>query len=116
MKQVFHQSFLTQDIPRIREGMTEIQFAEFSRCVDKALSQITKNPPDGAPLERVPLDVYRKKKFHSVINPPQQIKADMRLIYRCDVPRNIILVFGVGKRKPHEPDDIYEILNQRDRI
>ena len=67
MKQIFHDDFLGEDIPRILEESGDSAFKEFSKCLDKTFVEIENNPPNGAPLERS-LALYRKKKFHSVLS------------------------------------------------
>jgi hypothetical protein len=67
-------------------------------------------------LSQKALEPYRKKKFHSILQPPQGVKTDMRLVYRCDLQINRMYVLGVGKRKLREIDDVYEILSERDPI
>ncbi len=91
MKQVFHEDFLGEDIPRIG------------------------NPPNGAPLGRS-LALYRKKIFHSVLSPLRGMRADYRLVYRCDFEKDELIVLGVGRRIPGHPDDIYSILAVRSPI
>lgn len=115
MNHIFHDDFLWKDIPRIQQEMGEAEFDEFTKCLDKAFEEIERNLPDGAPLERS-LAAYRKKKFHSLRRPPQGMRADYRLVYRCDLERNDLILLGVGKRKPGKPDDVYAIITQRTPI
>lgn len=119
MNRVDHQYFFDVDLPRIEgEFGDDMVFDEFLDCLDKAVHEIMKDPAnEGASLTRPPLaPTYRKKKFHSMRRPPQGKKADMRLVYRCDIATNTLYVFGVGKRLPYKVDDIYEILNPRTPI
>ena len=112
MKQIFHDDFLGEDIPRILEEIGYSAFKEFSKCLDKTFAEIESNPPNGAPLERS-LALYRKKKFHSVLSPSRGMRADYRLVYRCDFEIDELVVLGVGKRMPGHPEDIYTILDVR---
>ncbi|MCL6626295.1 hypothetical protein [Alicyclobacillus shizuokensis] len=119
MNRIDHQAFFDTDLPRIEEEMgDDAKFAEFLECLDKAIDEIMRDPAnEGAPLQRPPLaPTYRKKKFHSVRRPPRGQKADMRLVYRCDLTANTLYVFGVGKRRPYQDNDIYALLNPRSPI
>ncbi|MHB1628556.1 MAG: type II toxin-antitoxin system RelE/ParE family toxin [Bacilli bacterium] len=115
MKQIFHDDFLGEDIPRILEEIGDSTFKEFSKCLDKTFAEIESNPPNGAPLERS-LALYRKKKFHSVLSPSRGMRADYRLVYRCDFEIDELVVLGVGRRNPGQLNDIYTILNTRSPI
>lgn len=55
-------------------------------------------------------------KFHSAWSPPPGMRADYRLVYRCDTKRDELIVLGIGKRIPGEPDDIYSLLSMRTSI
>ncbi|RIV17187.1 hypothetical protein D2Q93_15815 [Alicyclobacillaceae bacterium I2511] len=119
MRRVDHEKFFDMDLPRIEsEFQNEERFVEFLFCLDKAIHEIMRDPAnEGAPLVRPPLaPTYRKKKFHSVLTPKHGVKADMRLVYRYDTEHDVLYVFGVGIRKPHASEDVYEILNPRDQI
>lgn len=119
MNRVDHQDFFDIDLPKLKdEFREENQFVEFLNCLDKAVREIMKDPAnEGAPLTHPPLaPTYRKKKFHSIVHPRQGMKADMRLVYRCDLAANTVYVFGVGKRRTYQIDDIYKMLSTRTPI
>lgn len=116
MNRIDHRGFFDTDLPRIEEEIgDDAKFDEFIDCLDQAIREIMNDPAnEGAPLTRPPLaPTYRKKKFHSMRRPPQGQKADMRLVYRCDLSANTLYVFGVGKRRPYQAGDIYVLLNPR---
>lgn len=114
MKQINHPEFYEVDLPRLeRELGSGERLAELLACLDRAIEEIKAAPPSGSMLERT-LDSYRKKKFHSVLRPPHGMRTDYRLIYRCD--GDLLLILGVGKRNPGQPNDIYTILNSRTPI
>lgn len=115
MKQIFHDDFLEEDIPRILEEIGDSAFKEFFKCLDKTFAEIESNPLNGVPLERS-LALYRKKKFHSVLSPVRGMRADYRVAYRCDFERDELIVLGVGRRIPGQPNDIYAILNTRSPV
>lgn len=117
MKHIIHPDLLALDLPRIEQEMNDPSaFAEFSKCLDKAIKEIERDPiNEGAPLERPPLRNYRKKKFHSLLKPPQKQSADMRLVFRYDVEADELFLLGVGKRKSYQPNDVYAILTRTSR-
>lgn len=103
MNRFNHQDFFDVDLPKIESDIAnDKQFEEFLACLDKAIIEITKNPTnEEVPLKRPPLaPTYRKKKFHSLLKPPKGMKADMRLVFRCNLSKNTLYIFGVGKRRP----------------
>jgi len=119
MNRIDHRDFFDIDLPRLEaEFGDEEKFVEFLASLDKAVQEIMNAPADeGAPLTRSPLgSTYRKKKFHFMLRSPQGIKTDMRLVYRWDINTNTLHVLGVGKRRPYQSNDIYEILNPRSPI
>jgi len=118
MSRIDHPDFFDVDLSRIEEEIGDnARFEEFLVCLDKSVLEIMKNPAhEGAPLTRPPLATYRKKRFHSMLRPPQGLSADMRLVYRCDLSTDTLHVLGVGKRHPYQKDDIYALLNTRSPI
>lgn len=118
MKRVDHPALFDADLPRIEAEIVDyVQFEELLACLDKAVVEIQRDPvSEGAPLTRPPLSTYRKKKFHSMLSPPQGMKADMRLVYRCDLTTNTLFILGVGQRKLRDPDDVYRVLHERSPI
>lgn len=119
MKRIDHKDFFGIDLPKLEAEFDDQE--AFTKCLvslDRAIREIMKDPTnEGTPLVKPPLaPTYRKKKFHSVLAPHQGVRADMRLVYRYDFSQNILYVFGVGKRKPYAPDDIYKVLSPRNQI
>lgn len=119
MNRVDQQDFFDVDLPSLEaEFEPSVRFDEFLYCLDKAIKEIMKDPAhEGAPLIRPPLaPTYRKKKFHAMTRPPHGQKADMRLVYRCDLITGALYVFGVGRWLSHQTNDIYAILDPRNPI
>lgn len=86
MKQVFHEDFLGEDIPRILEEIGDSAFSEFFKCLDKTFAEV------------------------------ERYAADYHVVYRCDFQTDEFIILGVGRPMPGHPDDIYSILAARSPI
>ena len=113
-----HPDVFAVDLPRLESALgSPERFEECMECLDQAIRDIQKDPlHEGSPLIRAPLEMYRKKKFHSVHRPTPGLKADMRVVYHYDSRTDILYILGLGQRQRLQQSDIYEIVKARNPI
>ncbi len=108
MKRLDHPHLYTYDLPYLERVLGPERFAECLQCIDRAIAVVMRNPShEGAALTRPPLEIYRKKKFHSMLNPPRHVRPDLQVVYRYDATTDTLWVLGIGLRRPHSEDDVY---------
>lgn len=116
IKEVYHPQF-SDDLELLHQELGKKKFQECLILIDRAITQILRNPKKAAPLKYAPLQGFRKKKFFSVSRPRKKQRPNMRIIYRYVPSENTIYFLAVGLRlagKPHNPHDVYQRARKRD--
>ena len=102
---VFRRRVLRVDIPRLtREFPDPSRFAEAQQCLARAVESIASHPEWGKELQGK-LSGWLSYAWPSASEPDWDPWPDMRLVYRVEQGRLVIL--AIGRRKPGEPDDVY---------
>lgn len=115
IKEVYHPQF-SDDLQLLYRELGKNRFHECLIQIDRAITQILRNPKKAAPLKYAPLQGFQKKKFFSVARPRKKQRPDMRIIYRYVPSENTIYFLAVGLRlagKPHNPHDVYQRARKR---
>ena len=112
----FHPNFDDIDLPIIEKHFNTETFIEFMEILDKEINNLHKYPIQNTTkceYPRLSTDNYRKLKFHSVLKPMKNTKADMRVIYRYIEEKDMLQFLAVGLRYTDKPN-IYDRANDRE--
>lgn len=97
-------------LKRLKET-PELDWEEVMECIDKAIRFIERNPDHAAELKRSPLIGYQSHHFFSMLNPPEGMQPDMRLIYRVVDDTLYLEVVGLRRQK-EKLLDIYTLFEE----
>ena len=109
----FHPEAVSVDLFKLSAVFEPNEYFELLAQINRAVREVASGRIVPQRDMEPPYKGWTRKKFHSNLHPPQNVSADMRLIYQFDDSGSILHILAVGYRLPGDPNDIYAATTSR---